>query len=517
MSSKQLFFNNDLMKACVAAVFAFGLAACSSSSSSDTPPVEPEPEVKPMPEPEPEPEPQALDIPAGGDLGGADNVGLGPISKDGDTSTLRLGAGASATRGDVTFTCPESATDGCTVIFTNEAGRVVVSELGGVQASIPTNPATPGVPPVTDRDAPDIAGTLTVTVTRGGESSDVAEFEIGHASYPDAIGPTTALTSLPTGWAGVSGLMTSGGSNDLDASLGSAFVDVIAASNIELATNRGFFDKYPNEGDSDDSYITILKKTDHSLLHAFTTIDTGDTADGNFDSVAGTYTCHSGPCSIVVFTDNPATPEVDPGSVVTGEIRFTPTTAVDAFNDLQDADYLTLGAWAHTVGGSVIETAAEYGASQPLTAAARSALARKGLTANETAEFAGYTVGAYYKESESGGTVDETSDLYTGTVTLTATFTPTGDTLAGSVTVTAAGDVPAGTFDLEAASLSADFAANGRAGTQQTGADAFDGTWAAQFVGNGSSIGGTYGVSRGSDADNDLERYDGAFGATELP
>ena len=520
MSSKQLFFHNHLIKACVAAVFAFGLAAC-SSSDSDTPPVQPEPEVKPMPEPEPEP--QALDIPAGGDLGGPSNVGFGLDFKDGDTSTLSLAAGASATRGDVTFTCPATATDGCTVIFTNEAGRIVVSELGGVQASIPTDPVTPGVPPVTNRDDPDIVGTLTVDVTR--INTEAAKFEIDHASYPDAIGPTTALTSPPAGWAGVLGDMTVAGTDpavtDLDPSNETASVEVIAASNIEAATSRGFFDKYPNEGDSDDSYITILKDTDYSysLLQALSIENTGGTATGNFDGVAGTYTCHSGPCSIVVFTDNPATPEVDPGAVVTGELRFTPTTAADAFDDLQDADYLTLGAWAHTVGGSVIETAAKYGASQPLTAAGRSALARKGLTAAETATYAGYTVGAYYKESKDPVTeaVSELSDLYVGTVSLTATFAPTGDTLTGSVTVPAAGDTPEATIDLETASLSADFAANGRAGEQQTGPDALDGTWSARFVGDGTSIGGTYDVSSGTDAANDLERFNGAFGATEQP
>ena len=44
MSSKQLFFNNPLMKACVAAVFAFGLAACSSSSDQQsTTPTDPPP------------------------------------------------------------------------------------------------------------------------------------------------------------------------------------------------------------------------------------------------------------------------------------------------------------------------------------------------------------------------------------------------------------------------------------------------------------------------------------------
>jgi len=36
MSSKRLFFNHQLMKACLAAVFAFGLAACSSSSDQQT-------------------------------------------------------------------------------------------------------------------------------------------------------------------------------------------------------------------------------------------------------------------------------------------------------------------------------------------------------------------------------------------------------------------------------------------------------------------------------------------------
>jgi len=507
------------MTACVAAVFAFGLAAC-SSSNNESPPVD-ETEVTPMPEPEPEP--QALDIPAGGNLGEPSNVGFGVTFMDGDTSTLPLAAGASATRGNVTFTCPESATDGCTVIFTNEAGRIVVSELGGVQASIPTKPEALGVPPVTDRDDPDIAGTLTVEVTRGATGD--AEFEIEHASYMNAVGPTEALTTLPDGWAGVRGDMavkdTDPAVTDLDPSLGTAKVNVIAASNIRPSTNRGFFDKYPSEGNDDDGhYITIPADADYSLLQDGISLGTGATAGGNFDGIAGAYTCHSGPCSIAVHTDiDQKTPGDQPGAVVIGVLRFTPTAAANAFNDLQDADYLTLDAWAHTVGGIVIKTAAKYEPSQPLTAAGRSALAAKGLTANETASYAGITVGAYYKESEDAeGKVSEISDLYTGSVSLTATFSPTtGDTLTGSVTVTAAGEVPAGTFDLEAASLSADFAANGRAGTQQTGADAFGGTWAAQFVGNGSSIGGTYRVNRGSDADNDLERYDGAFGATEQP
>ena len=44
MSSKQLFFNNHLMRACVAAVFAFGLAACSSSNDQQsTGPTDPPP------------------------------------------------------------------------------------------------------------------------------------------------------------------------------------------------------------------------------------------------------------------------------------------------------------------------------------------------------------------------------------------------------------------------------------------------------------------------------------------
>ncbi|MCY3840986.1 MAG: hypothetical protein OXH09_20460 [Gammaproteobacteria bacterium] len=380
------------------------------------------------------------------------------------------------------------------------------------------------MPPVTHRDDPDIVGTLTVKVTRGGESTDVAEFEIGHASYPDATGPTTALSlpGTPGDWTGVIGDMTGGGDPsvpaDLDGTLETAGVNVIAASNIALATNRGFFDKYPNEGGSDDSYITILANTDYSLLEDVTFEPrTGATATGNFDGVAGMFTCHSGPCNIDVFADNPATDEVDPGVQITGEIRFAPTAAENAFNDLKDPDYLTLGAWAHSIGGFVVETGADYGFSQPLTAKARVNLTARGLTASETATFAGYTVGAYYKESvnEATETVDEISGLYVGIVSLTATFAPTGDTLGGSVTVTASGDVPAAQIDLQTAPLSANFAANGRAGEQQTGPDPLDGTWSAQFVGDGTSIGGTYDVSSGSDAADTLERFNGAFGATE--
>ena len=520
MSSKQLFFNNHLMRACVAAVFAFGLAAC--SSSNDAPPVDPEPEAEVKPMPEPEPEPQALAIPAGGILGGASNLGLG--AEDGATSTLAIAAGQSATRGNVTFTCPESAADGCTVTFTNEAGQVQVSELGGVAASIPPRvPSTPGVPPVTATEDPDISGTLSVDVTRGGESTDVAEFKISHQSYPDATGPTTALPSPPGGWAGVRGGMTGDGEDatatDLDPTLGSANVNVIAASTIELATHRGFYDKYPPDGkDKDDkNYIWVPADTDHSLVVDFTLDHTGDTFDGNFDGVPGTYTCHSGPCSIVVHADiDLVTPGAQPGAVVTGIIRFSATTPDNAFKDVQDADYLTLAAWNHWVGGNVIETAATYGASQPLTAAGRSTLAARGHTAAETFNYQGLTVGVYYSEAEDAGIVTEDSKLYTGTVALRAIFSPQGDSLDGSVTIPAQGDgsIEATSLTLEKTSLSEAFAANGNAGTQ-AGPDAYNGTWAAQFVGDGTSVGGTYGVSRGSDAANTLERFDGAFGATQ--
>ena len=86
-------FNNHLMKVCLAAVFAIGLAACSSSSDQATAP-EPAPEPAPT---EPAPPTANVMIPDQMYLD-ADNMPM--------AGTLSIMAGGTSTSGGVIFSCP---------------------------------------------------------------------------------------------------------------------------------------------------------------------------------------------------------------------------------------------------------------------------------------------------------------------------------------------------------------------------------------------------------------------------
>ena len=104
------------------------LAACGGSGDSAMAPETPPP---------PTPTPAPVDL----DITGAMDIAPG---------TLELGAGETAVRGNVTFSCPADAGDaGCSIAVADSLGQLIAQATGGATAMVapPSTPPTPPTPP----------------------------------------------------------------------------------------------------------------------------------------------------------------------------------------------------------------------------------------------------------------------------------------------------------------------------------------------------------------------------------
>ncbi|MYD95051.1 MAG: hypothetical protein F4Y02_15485 [Chloroflexi bacterium] len=132
----------NLTSACIAAVLALGLAACSSSNdSADAPPAEPPPPVTMEPD-HPAHETVTVDVA----LGMAEQAALLMVLQDtGDSDTLTVAAGETEERADVEFTCMSEYE--CTFTITNNLGTIVATMSSEKHAGEDDPTATAMVPP----------------------------------------------------------------------------------------------------------------------------------------------------------------------------------------------------------------------------------------------------------------------------------------------------------------------------------------------------------------------------------
>ena len=504
-------FHSNLSKACLAAVLALGLAACSSSSDNGDTAMMPEPTPEPT---QPSPEPLAVDVLLS-------DVGLGGSVTSID---LNIAAGQSTTRGGQIFSCPASATDGCTVTFTNNAGDVAAVQVGGVTVSPVGASADMGdVPAGSSPPAVSVGSSNSLAVSARRDIDNVLTLTVNHGSFDEPE------THNPTG----SGWVTQ--TSDEEG------IGYSVATSMEPPTPTGFEDVYELD---DNGRIAVA--SDDPLIGDLLVAQLGpfdvNPVGGSYDGVAGNFYCLSGGCSVRRTIDNGAL-------YLSGSVAFDPT---DPTNDVpvQDSDYQNLAAWTNAAGTI---TGHYVTATKALSANAMSALNRKGADdANtDTAEFTYFGQATGWARIPNERDRDSKGGTFLSGIKFTAIFSPGvgGDTISGFLASAVTDSEPAlaqinssdgtnrGTITLTLDEMDiVNFAASGGEVTGRlVGATNLDydgvttdniaGTWRMQFVGdNGNVLIGdasgraTFRTPQGeSPARTEAGGFGMAFGATEQP
>ncbi|MYD98807.1 MAG: hypothetical protein F4X98_15665 [Gammaproteobacteria bacterium] len=569
-------FNNHLMKVCLAAVFAIGLAACSSSNDQAT-----APEPEPMPEPtEPAPPPTAnVMIPDQMYLD-ADNM---PAA-----GTLTIMAGGTSTSGGVIFSCPAGGM-ACEVTITADGS---VTSTGGAATAALTDDAMMQVAQAKKDEADKLAAEAqekkdriigkdraleTASNINQGDGTTDGTLEEADIMITRAAGATAAVRvddatltgysvsddpALPNGgWAGT----------HLTRDITGATQHLFVYTDKEQPTRIQF---YNFDGDSDTPRLYENATMDALTTPATTATDipglalgdasatangfSASTADpsqfpaplspeegsdsqtyrnnteiagspafstpGNFNGAGGRYNCTGGtadaPCMVTVAPNGTFT--------LVGTWVFVPELNATAWQ--QDQEFMSFGWWLQEptaqTGVYTFQYYADGDAYQLPTGE---------TLASGSATYTGRAAGKFVvQEIDNTGVIDGESGMFTANASLTATFT--GTAANGSIEGAISGfqsdngnvDVSGWTVTLNEQDFTA-AAVNdvtSTAGTLNPDAAGFDGatammgdqtahgSWSSQFFGN-STTADAYplGVGGTFQADNEAASIAGAFGA----
>ena len=409
-------FNNHLMKACLAAVFAIGLAACSSSSDTAT-------ETTP-PDPGPTQEEQQLadlqqeiaDLRAQLGITDADDIG--------DTITALMGE-RDRLQGQL-----DDAADAAADAM--RAAEIVAAAKLYAGISLPT------------ADDADTADTDTATGTRfaqhaTGDNAGAIEVAISNDPNVFLTEDKDATVADNAGWEGKRYTRM------MPAADGT--YEAVVYSNVEASTagkkfghagtaNDDFEYQLTNGGltvdttSADNAARVSGSSFDHSAGVKTFELPTNTVAvmiPGNYHGVSGTWSCTPGgnTCAARVAAEGFELGTVDDQNAFTGSATawvFSPTNPNAPVMSAPDTSYASYGWWIHKAANDGAFTASafvdELGAESP---------AAEGLDAlNGTASYVGGAAGQYALSSSTGGTND--SGHFTARARLEANFNGTATT-----------------------------------------------------------------------------------------
>ena len=531
-------FHSNLSKACLAAVLALGLAACSSSSDNGDTAMMPEPTPEPT---QPSPEPLTVDVLLS-------DVGLGGSVTSID---LNIAAGQSTTRGGQIFSCPASATDGCTVTFTNNAGDVAAVQVGGVTVSPVGASADMGdVPAGSSPPAVSVgsSNSLVVSARKTGTTVDTLTLTVNHGSFDEPETHNNAVDSVDVIMEGTEGWSTA--------------TSMKEGIRYSVGTSIGNPDGTPFEDvyELDDNGRIAVASDDPLIDVSRTSLGAFDVnpVPGFYDGVEGRFYCVSGGCSVRRTIAGTTGTQYLSGSVAFDPTTYDPDSPLAAGTDnseanvpVQDSDYQNLAAWTNAAGTI---TGHYVTATKALSANAMSALNRKGGASNtDTAEFTYSGQATGWARLPNEGDRGSKGGTFTDDITFTAIFTSGagGDKISGvlnpdnvgaaqTVSITRLDGMTLGRISLTLGEMDiVNFAASGgevtgtlAAGERASDSDIFfyddamdniAGTWRMQFVGdNGNVLIGdasgraTFSIPQGeSPARTEAGGFGMAFGATE--
>ena len=558
-------FNNHLMKVCLAAVFAIGLAACSSSSDQATAP-------DPMPTepttPAPEPTPVSVALPA-------DLMYLEADDQPMAVADQMIAAGMSYTSGGVVFTCAEGGED-CTLTIDSDGasatgGMVTAALNDGAQMRADAAKSTQMI---TERDrligkdrALEAATNLLATgaavdgnldedeisISRGpGAAASVTVLE-GTASAGYAASATPALANGT--WAGARLMRPVAGATqhlvvytdiepptriqfynwDGDADTPSRYADTVTdalttpATSTTVITPLDLVDGTTNllsGGGLDPKFTSPGPASGGNLTQTFPVAAAADSTmfQGNFNGAPGTYTCtaaSTGTDCVLTIAPNGTYTETS------GTWTFTPELGSTAWQG--DQEFMSFGWWLQ-------EPASEDGAYTFRYYADGNAYVAPTAIEPGAATYTGRAAGQYVVQTiGDSGVTGGTTGEFTAAATLTATFSAAANTIAGTISGFTGDDGSAQGWEVtlhqKALGAMANLPNAFPAATQNNPAitvDPFDGAtatmgdqtaygdWTGQYFGGNApdnvneyplGVGGTF------QADNDAVSIAGAFGA----
>lgn len=380
--------HNHLMKACLAAVIAIGLAACSSSSDNgDTPGMS-------MPDPEPEPTPEM----ACTDAGGRWNADMTC------TSAEELAAEGKAAANKVALTKKAA--------ITAEAGGSTVRPFDGTDAAAGTDPSMTDNYRVTVKHT---GSAVEVTVADGALPAENDPMFAQAATFGNGrmlvrnIGREREIIVLHT---------------DIDAPENILFGNASGyALTVDVDTSTTATDSYVVDVTDDASKLggsRIVSSDPGSKTLAQWEAEGDNSANafaGTLDGVAGTFRCQTaGGCTISTADDDDNTVSIASGNV----IWFTPNPGATV--PVPDSDYLSYGFWLDTTTKD--EAIASYDTVQTFAWSSLDATDETLDDVSGTATYSGGAAGVYIHEAKNeDGTLDvATSGRFTADVSLKAYF-----------------------------------------------------------------------------------------------
>ena len=541
-------FNNHLMKVCLAAVFAIGLAACSSSSDQATAP-DPMPTEPTTPAPDPEPTPVSVTIPDAMYLD-ADNTPM--------AGTLMISAGMTATRGGVTFLCAEGGDD-CEVTIAGDGSAMATG--GTVTASLTADAMDQVAEAKKEKSDADEAArlirrnrvigedraleTAATLPASGTASTDSGLDRANILAVRGPAGPATIVVTGPAGYSKVTDLMNGTWGGTRLSRVAGANTDEFVAFTDRAAPVLVQFYNFDRDADTASRYVDTSPPTGDDpygpgdTLTPLSLVATGtaaagrftgavldssefpqpgpteggvvteeyDVVDGtsatsfrgNYNGAGGTYTCDSG------TNDQACVVTVTPAGTYASPDTWTFTPELNARAYAADGTFMTFGWWLRTPqspdGTYDFEYYVDGTAFVPTTTAPTG-----------TATYTGRAAGRYVVQEVDGtGVVDGVSGEFTAAASLTANFSAL-DT-GGNPAPTVAGTISGFQGDMDgmsgwlvtlngqalannAAALGASFSSS----DVDPGSDGFDGatalmgdqtaygSWTGQFFGNAATI-----------------------------
>ena len=419
------YWDHRLLLACLAAVLALGLAACSSSSDG----------TKTGDDGTMEPSPVSL--------AGLTNHGL-------TAQTLTIKAGATATVGNVTFSCPSGGAD-CAVAITVADGTASVTSDGGMataaysaaykqqvaDAASEASARALGLQAViagTQATATDFNPTVTVTRGVGADAKIKVTDSVDNTAFKAGTAPAAI-----TGWSGA-GFMRGAATEYVTVYSNIAEPEVKAFNQANLRTLTGDTTTVSETDTFEVANATHAKHVSWSGAvpsladkKNSENVVTSRSFEGAFGGATGDFTCagNADACDVSVGSD--------------GEINFTGTWTFAAEKtaklNLPDTDHLHFGWWmdspdkANADGKYVYDFRTFYDGSLD-------AVTGSGIRAVEgEAKYSGKAAGGYVTRSfddarkATGGTAGE----FTADVTLNAAFG--GDDVAPSKRFMVSGDI----------------------------------------------------------------------------
>ena len=555
-------FHKHLIRACLAAVFAIGLTACSSSNDQAgmEPPIEPDP----MPTEPTTPPTANVMIPDQMYLN-ADNMPM--------AGTLSIMAGGTSTSGGVIFSCPAGgmncevtiAADGsatstggaATAALSDDAMMQVAQAKKAAQDAadaaaevamsriIGKDRAIEGATNIADGTTTGTLDENDISITRaaGAMASVVVTDPAGYSASKETILPNSGwaarrlMRSVPgatqhlfvytdigppsriqfNNWDGDPDTPARYGTNDATAITTAAAMDLTTSLNA-LGSLDGNFNSPGSAADGD------VTQTFRVASATATTV----TRQGNFQGAPGTYTCTTAAGVDCVVTISPT----GTYTATTGTWTFTPELGATAW--LNDSEFLSFGWWlqepANPDGAYTFMYYADGNAHTPAP----------GTLTTGTATYSGRAAGKFVvQEIDATGVTGGEAGMFTAAATLNATFgeAANANTISGSISGfasdNAAVDMSGWSVTLHGKTLADKAALANEFGATITEADptraTYDGTtatlgdqtlygnWIGQFFGDATTgnTGNAYplGVGGTFQADNDAASIAGAFGA----